>query len=217
MAIDADTTDVELNDACAPPPRDDDRPADGVDSAAEDADSDDAAPPLGIPTGSVRTGASAGARLAIAVGLVAVVMLSSVAGWLGYRAHEARRAQQERNLLLQAGRQGALNLTTIDYARADADVQRILDGAAGSFRADFDARSKPFVEVVKQAQSRSEGRITEAAVESDDGDHARILVAVTVKTSLAGVSEPRPRDWRMRIDVQNTDRGAKVTDVEFIP
>ena len=93
--------------------------------------------------------------------------LAGLCGWLGYRAYESRKAADERNLFLQVGRQGALNLTTIDFEHADADVQRILDSATGSFYDDFQARAQPFVEVVKQAKSKSVGTITEAGIEVD--------------------------------------------------
>ena len=106
-------------------------------------------------------------RLATILGLVAVVALAGLCGWLGFRAYESRKAADERNLFLQVGRQGALNLTTIDFEHADADVQRILDSATGTFYDDFQARAQPFVEVVKQAKSKSVGTISEAGVEVD--------------------------------------------------
>jgi len=156
-------------------------------------------------------------RTALTLALVIATVISGLAGWLGYRSVESRRAQQEYNVFLQVGRQGALNLTTISYTQADADVQRILSGATGSFYDDFQKRAPAFVDVVKQAQSKSEGAVTEAGVESTQGDRAQVLVAVTVKTSTAGVDEPRPRLWRMRIGVQKTSQGAKVSDVAFVP
>ena len=58
-----------------------------------------------------------------------MVALAGLTGWLGYRAYEARQAEQLRQQLVQVGRQGAINLTTIDFQHADADVQRILDSA----------------------------------------------------------------------------------------
>jgi Mce-associated membrane protein len=158
-----------------------------------------------------------GVRLAVAVGLVAVVALAALVGWLGYRAYQSHQAQDKRNLFVQVGRQGALNLTTISYTEAEADVQRILDSATGTFYDDFQKRSPAFVEVVKQAQSRSQGIVTEAGLESADGDHGRVLVAVTVKTSNAGAAEQQPRAWRMRLSVQKVGDGAKISSVEFVP
>lgn len=156
--------------------------------------------------------------LAIIAGVVLVVVLGGLAGWLGYRAYESRQADDLRNLFLQAGRQGALNLTTISHERAEQDVQRVLDSSTGTFYDDFQARSQPFVEVVKQAQSQSEGAIAEAGVESSSDDEARVLVAVTVNTTNAGAPEQQPRAWRMRITVQKTgDDEAKISNVEFVP
>ena len=80
-------------------------------------------------------------RLATILGLVVVVALAGLVGWLGFRAYESHKtAEQQRSLFLQVGRQGALNLTTIDFEHADADVQRILDSATGTFYDDFSKR-----------------------------------------------------------------------------
>ncbi len=155
-------------------------------------------------------------RLATIVGLVAVLGLAGLCGWLGFRAYESRTAADERNLFLQVGRQGALNLTTIDFQHADADVQRILDSATGTFYDDFQARAQPFVQVVKQAQSKSVGTVSEAGIKSVSDDGADVLVAVTVKTSNAGAAEQEPRAWRMNITVQKVGDEAKVANVRFV-
>jgi Mce-associated membrane protein len=158
-----------------------------------------------------------GVRLAIAVGIAVVAALGSLTGWLGYRMYGDHQAQQQRNLFVEVGRQGAVNLTTISYTEADADVQRILDSSTGTFYDDFKKRSQPFVEVVKQAQSKSAGTVTAAGLESQAGDQAQVLVAVSVNTTIAGAPEQQPRSWRMRISVQKVSDGAKVSNVEFVP
>ncbi|MCV7222078.1 mammalian cell entry protein [Mycolicibacterium elephantis] len=155
-------------------------------------------------------------RAALFIGLAALVLLSGLAGWLGYHAHESRQAQAERSLFLDAGRQTALHLTSIDHAQVESDVQRILDSAAGAFYDDFQGRSAAFIEVVKKAQSKSRGRITESALESTVGDQAQVLVAVTVNTTVPDTERQEPRLWRMRLTVQKTGETAKVSDVEFV-
>jgi Mce-associated membrane protein len=156
-------------------------------------------------------------RLATIVGLGLVVALAALTGWLGFRTYQSHQAEEQRNLFLQVGRQGALNLTTIDWQQADANVQRILDSATGTFYDDFQKRAQPFVEVVKQAQSKSVGTIAEAGLESESDDGAEVLVAVTVKTSNAGAPDQAPRAWRMRISMQKVGDEAKVSNVEFVP
>ncbi|MCT7657069.1 tetratricopeptide repeat protein [Mycobacterium deserti] len=156
-------------------------------------------------------------RLATIAGLALMVALGGLTGWLGFRAYQSHQSEEQRNLYLQVGRQGALNLTTIDFQQADADVQRILDSATGTFYDDFQSRARPFIEVVKQAQSKSSGNITEAGLESATDTEGRVLVAVTVNTTNAGAPEQQPRSWRMRITVQKVEDEAKVSNVEFVP
>ncbi len=156
-------------------------------------------------------------KIALVAGLVVVLALAGLTGWLGYRTWESQRAESARELFLQVGRQGALNLTTIDWEHADTDVQRILDSATGTFYDDFQKRAQPFAEVVKQAKSKSEGTIAEAGLENSTDDEAQVLVAVTVKTTNAGAPEQQPRAWRMRISVEKIGDDAKVSNVEFVP
>lgn len=156
-------------------------------------------------------------RLVLTAGLVICVALAALAGWLGFRAYQSHQAQEQRALFVQVGRQGALNLTTIDWQRADTDVQRILDSATGKFYDDMSKRQEPFIGVVKKAQSKSVGTITEAGLESESGDDAQVLVAVSVQTSNLGATDQRPRAWRMRISVHKTGDEVKVSNVEFVP
>ncbi|CAA0131934.1 putative protein [Mycolicibacterium vanbaalenii] len=156
-------------------------------------------------------------KVALIAGLAGVVALAGLTGWLGYRAYESTQAEAQRNLFLQVGRQGALNLTTINFETAEADVQRILDSATGTFYDDFQQRAQPFVEVVKQAQSKSEGTIAEAGLESSSEREAQVLVAVSVRTTNAGAPEQEPRAWRMRLLVEQVGDEAKVSNVEFVP
>jgi Mce-associated membrane protein len=140
-----------------------------------------------------------------------------LAGWLGFRAYQSHQSQQQRQLFPQVGRQGAVNLTTVSYAEAEADVRRILDSATGTFHDDFQKRSQSFIDVVKQAQSKTEGTVTEAGLETANGDSAEVLVAVSVKTTNAAGPEQQPRAWRMRIGVQKVGDGVKVSNVSFVP
>jgi Mce-associated membrane protein len=156
-------------------------------------------------------------RRAMLLGLAVVVVLAGLVGWFGFRAHQSHQAQAQRSQFVQAARQGALNLTTIDWQRADADIQRILDSATGEFYDDFAKRSGPFVELVRQAKSVSVGTISEAGLESQTADAAQVLVAVSVTTSYAGAQQPDPHAWRMRISVQRVGDQVKVSNVEFVP
>ena len=210
MAEPADTAERQLSsDASAPV--DDDPVTD--EAHADEAAADSAEAKRRWRQGVSTTGA------AIAAGLVGATVLGALAGWLGYQAHETDQTQAQRAMFVQAARQAALNLTTINYTEAQADIQRILDSAIGTFHDDFQTRSKPFIDVVIKAQSRSEGTVTEAALESQTGDQAQVLVAVSVKTTTgaAAQQQPEPHAWRMRIGLHKLGDNAKVSDVQFVP
>jgi Mce-associated membrane protein len=162
--------------------------------------------------------AVAAARWAIVTCSLAAAALGGVIGYLGYQKHVIQQTAQRDSVFVEAGRQAALNLTTISYTDVDRDVARVLDSATGSFHDDFQNRSGPFIAVVKQAQSTSRGTITEAGLSSVDGDQAQVIVAVSVTTSIAGRSnDDQPRGWRMRLNVQKVGDSAKVSDVQFVP
>jgi len=157
------------------------------------------------------------ARAALVAGILILATLAALTGFLGFRNVQSHRTGATRAEFLQVARQGAVNLTTIDWQHADADVRRILDSATGMFYENFAKRAQPFIDVVKQAQSKSEGTVVAAGLESVTDDAARVLVAMSVKTVNLGAQETTPRAWRMRIDVQRKGNDLKVSDVEFVP
>jgi Mce-associated membrane protein len=181
---------------------------DAVEPDVSDADGDVALPPQKLISAPWR---------AMLLGLAVVVALAGLVGWFGLRVNHSHQAQAQRNLFLQVARQGALNLTTIDWQHADADVHRILDGATGEFYNDFAKRSQPFIEVLKQAKAKTVGTITEAGLESETNDSGRALVILSVQTSNNGEAEQVPKEWRMRIDVQKIGDQVKVSNVGFVP
>jgi Mce-associated membrane protein len=155
-------------------------------------------------------------RTAAIVGLAMVLALGGLCGWFGDRVHQVRAADQSRQLFIEVGKQGAINLTTIDYAHAEVDVKRILDSATGQFYDEFSSRSGPFVDVVQKAQSKSSGTVTEAGLESMSSDEGQVLVAVTVTTTTGGAADLQPRYWRMRLTVRKADASAKIAKVDFV-
>ncbi|MCE5289947.1 MAG: Mce protein [Nocardiaceae bacterium] len=125
-------------------------------------------------------------RTAIGTGIALVLTLAALVGWLGFQVNRDDRASGQRYVFEQTARQGAIDLTTIDWRQADADVQRILAAATGPFHDDFAQRSQPFVDVIKQSQSVTTGTVTASGLESSTDDDAQVMVAVSVRTSSAG-------------------------------
>ncbi|WP_343602813.1 mammalian cell entry protein [Mycobacterium sp.] len=151
----------------------------------------------------------------IAVSAV-IVVLAALVGWLGFRAYESHEFAATRDLFVQAARQAAVDLSTVDDEHADADAQRILDSATGAFRVSFSRRSRAFVDSVRQSHSKSVGTVLEAGLETQAGDAGQVLVAVAVTSAKSAGPERQPQQWRMRITVQKTGDGAKIAKVDFV-
>jgi Mce-associated membrane protein len=191
---------------------------DAEDIDAEDSEADDAEAAAEVGTRKPVREWFSGVPRPIAVGLAIIVALFGLGGWLGFRVHQDNQVQAQRNLYVQVARQTAINLTTINYTEVDADIKRVLDSATGAFHDEFESRSQPFVEVVKKVQSKTDGTISEAGLVSYTKDQAQVLLAVAVKTSMAGApADQEPRRWRMRLTVDKTGDSAKVSNVEFVP
>jgi Mce-associated membrane protein len=188
-------------------------------TAAADAETDDvsADEPSAVDLEPIAHQGTSTLRWALALGAAALFAVTGLCGWLGYGSVAATRTQHQRDMFLEAGRRAALNLTTISADQADAQVARILDSATGTFHDDWAQRAPAFVDVVKKAGSKTEGSVTAAGLESVGSDRARVLVAVSVKTTTGSAPEENPRAWRMRIDVQKVNGEAKVANVEFVP
>jgi serine/threonine-protein kinase len=105
---------------------------------------------------------------------------------------------------VDAGKRMAQDLTTIDYQTVDADVNRILDNATGQFLTDFKQRAEPFTESVRNVKSTAKGTVTGGGLESLDVKSAKVLVSITVNTTLIDKPPEDPKAWRMRLQVVRT-------------
>jgi serine/threonine protein kinase, bacterial len=151
--------------------------------------------------------------ITLAILLIGAVAFAVVATNVHTRRADGPPAWQP---YVDAGKQGALNLTTIDYATVDADVQRIIDNGTGAFLDDFKNRAGPFKDQVRQLKSTSKGTVNGAGLETLDGDTAKVLIAVSVKTAVVDQPDQPLRSWRMRITVKRVGDGYKISNVEFV-
>ena len=157
-------------------------------------------------------------RLAAIGGAAVLVAALVVAGIvLLIDRNSAHERDAKRNQFDQVARQTVLNLTTIKPDTAKEDVDRILAGASGEFKSEFDGRQDPFVSVVKDAGVTTVGKIIESGIQSEDGNTAKVLVAARADVSTPDNTQNGPRDFRMRVTV--TDDGGTMTasKVEFVP
>jgi Mce-associated membrane protein len=148
--------------------------------------------------------------------VLAICALLGVSGWMAWHHHNVVQEQQRSAAFIATARQGVINLTSLDFKKAKEDVQRVLDGATGEFRDDFQRRADDFASVVKDSKAVTEGSVAATAVESMGKDSAVVLVLANERvTNLAGAKD-QPRTFRFRVSVVHDGDELKVSKVEFV-
>ena len=150
-----------------------------------------------------------------ALGLAALACLVLVASALP-RLSAADEREQRRTQILAAARQHAVNFTTLDYRKLDRDLGRVLDGATGQFREQFEDGTADLSELVTENQAVSEGEVLDAGLVSDDKDSARVLVVADSTVTNAASSEPSRRHYRLQLDLVLRDGRWLVSDLQFV-
>lgn len=128
---------------------------------------------------------------AIAFLVVAAVGLSVVGGVFAFKVHAAEQEQARREAVVQAARQQAVNLMSLNYQTLDRDIQRILDGATGQLEQQFNSNAEQLRTVVPQVKAVTSGEVLSAGVVKVDGDSAKVLLVVdqTVRNESGGGSQ----------------------------
>lgn len=161
-------------------------------------------------------------RLLIGLGLAGTALVGSVAGSvLAVQAWAAHQVAVEREAVLAAARQQAINLTTMDYRRVTQDVARIVDGATGALRQQFAGGGAQLAPILAEARSVSAGRVLETGLVSLDSERgtAEVLAVTDARVSNTQVSKAgQPatvRHFRMSVRLSRQDGRWLVSDVAF--
>ncbi|MFJ8079844.1 hypothetical protein ACIQ6Y_04335 [Streptomyces sp. NPDC096205] len=148
--------------------------------------------------------------------IVATVLTTVSALWLGFRVYEHREAEQRRQDILAAARQSALNFTSLDYRHYDRDSAQVLKGATGDFKEQFAGQTEELTKLVAQNRSVSEGQVLEAGVVRSDEDSARVLVVADSKVTNVAVPKGEGRTYRLQLDLVLEDGRWLTSAVEFV-
>lgn len=149
--------------------------------------------------------------------LVVTVLLLGAAITAGVFWAHGQSAAAGRENALSAARQTAVNLTSIDFSRAEEDVRRVLDGSTGDFGGLFTQNLDSYVGVVKDGEVVTTGEVTEAGIEKYDGETATAVVAVRTTVKNKTVPNGEQRFYRLVEQMEYQDGRWLVSRVEFVP
>lgn len=153
-----------------------------------------------------------------AKGIAVVVVISAVSasGYIAWRHRALSQQGQDEAEFVAAARQGVVTMTSVDFNNAKEDVHRIIEGATGEFKDDFQKKADDFIKVVEESKVITKGTVHAAAVDSMTGDSAVVLVAATSEVTNAAGAKNEPRAWRLSVTVTRTGGQLKLSKVEFV-
>ncbi|MEW5808715.1 MAG: hypothetical protein AB1925_04605 [Actinomycetota bacterium] len=183
----------------------------------EDESADDA-PPVDALAPSPRRGPRR--RWTVVAASLVVVATLALLGLSGFFLYHHRQADTEHQLAAEysaAGRQSVVTLMSLDFSKAQDDVQRIIDNSTGTFKDDFESQAKDFVKVAQESKVVTEVTVSSSAVQEMDHDSAVVLVAASSRVTNAAGAKQEPRNWRLSVNLQREGERIKMSKVEFVP
>jgi Mce-associated membrane protein len=131
-----------------------------------------------------------GSLLLLAGTAVLLIGLVVAAVLLGIRDHNRRQSATSEaggtpteQAVLAAARGEAVALTSLDYQTASTDLDRVLAGATGALRTQFEKEKSQLPSTLAKTKAVSRGTVLSSALSSISGSTATVMVAVDANVS----------------------------------
>lgn len=138
-------------------------------------------------------------RLATLVCALLFAILVAALGFLGWREYQQYRVNAASEAGLQAAKDYAVVLTTLDAKNIDENYRKSLDGATGEFKDAYSQGATQLRQVLIDNKASGTGIVVAAAVKSATPDKVEVLLFVD--QSITNANNPSPRIDRNRIDM----------------
>jgi len=160
--------------------------------------------------------ASGGPRWLVAALAVLVLALLVTGGVLLSQWQEARAEDERRREVLRAATAEVVAFTTLDYRDIEPSVDRVLEGATGDFKEQFESSRPQLEQLSRDNESVSEGRVLKAGVVSMDEDSATVVVVADSQVTNKSTDEPQPRHYRLQLDLVLEGDRWLTSDLQFV-
>ncbi|OBK91099.1 hypothetical protein A5648_15455 [Mycolicibacter sinensis] len=185
---------VEPETTPAPPPETDScAPQDETATSGEEGGPEDGETVDGQAPGRLRR------RGPAALVVVVVVGALGLSAFLGWRLKQVDDTAAAGRAALEAARNYAVILTTLDVKNIDMNYQQALDGATGEFKDQYSQGSAQLRQVLIDNNAGGKGMVIDAAIKSTTKDKVEVLLFVD--QSVTNAVNPSPRIDRNRVQM----------------
>lgn len=182
----------------------------GIDEAEEaDSESDDEAT-NDLPPGTVR-------RRVVAV-LIGVIMVAALglSAFLGWRLIQVDQTAAAGRAALEAAKNYAVALTTLDVGDIDKNYSEALAGATGQFKDEYSQGSAQLRQILIDNNASGKGVVLDGAVKSATKTKVEVLLFVDQSVENAVLSAPRLDRNRVQMTMELVDNRWLASTVDII-
>lgn len=108
----------------------------------------------------------------------------------------------ERQELVAVAETYAVNLTTYDHTRLDADFARVMEVATGQFRTQYEVAQQSLRELIVKFEGKATGTVLARAVLGLEGEQGEVLLFVDQTVTNNNAAQPKIDRLRMRMGLE---------------
>jgi Mce-associated membrane protein len=215
-----DEPDDALASETTPPPEPetaDSAPED--ETAAPDSESDDEAVEVTSEDKETDGGQAPGRlrrRVVAALVVAALVGTLGLSSFLGWRLKQVDDTAAAGRAALEAARNYAVILTTLDAKDIDKNYQQALDGSTGEFKDEYSQGSAQLRQVLIDNHAGGKGMVIDAAIKSATKTKVEVLLFVDQSVTNAVIPSPRIDRNRVQMTMQLVDNRWLASKVEIL-
>lgn len=129
----------------------------------------------------------------------------------------AESKTQEYAQISKAARQETLAFLAIDHTKMDELTNRVIAGATGDFKKQYQSSLKSLKDAATSQESISKGSINEIGLSEVDARTATVFVAAASKVQNTGTKgKVEDRSWRIKLTMAKEGSRWLVSQLEFV-
>jgi Mce-associated membrane protein len=130
------------------------------------------------------------------------------------RAEELSRQYEE---VTKAATDETLAFLTVDYRNMDPLIEKVLDGATGTFKEQYDRAKGTLKTTAQQGQSVATGEVKSVGIGDIDDDTAVVFVAADGSvTNKSTKGKAQPRSYRFRLTMVREKQRWLTSDLQIL-
>lgn len=145
--------------------------------------------------------------------VVAMLIAGGIVLYLG--SDESAKADL-RGCFLSAAENSVTDIVNVTPDNVEDRVQKILDGATGGYRKQFEGASEQYKAMVVDVKAHSEGTIVASAVETNDDVTGSVLIVAESTVTNTNTPTAKEAYFRMRLTVDRVDGQCKTSKIEYV-